>query len=224
MSPASLPDASSLWTIESRNNQRKFSLSSFSCSALSLEREVERVFFTSKYKQLCSLRPSIACNDANTDSTVRDPLHISCLRPIRMVITATATNPEMLNLNSQSWEVSLGGVFPCGLSSEQEFASSHQPSTSKLEPGQEQAALWKSGQWVDRPGGASVGQKHAAAAGQQLEEVWACRPGDIRMVNQRTEPAFSGNPAAGLYLRLMLLLPKVAFSAFKPTMSIFLGS
>lgn len=152
MSPASLPDASSLWTIESRNNQRKFSLSSFSCSALSLEREVGRVFFTSKYKQLCSLRPSIACDDANTDSTVRDPLHISCLRPIRMVITATATNPEMLNLNSRSWEVSLGGVFPCGLSSEQEFASSHQPSTSKLEPGQEQAALWKSGQWVDRPG------------------------------------------------------------------------
>lgn len=115
---------------------------------------------------------------------------------ILTVIKATETNSEALNLNSPErsfWLVS----FLCCHSLENQFTNSHQPSTSQLDSGQGQAALLKTGQRGERVSGASVGWKHARTVGQQLEEVWTCWQGDIRVANQRTKRTSSGNPAAG---------------------------
>lgn len=123
------------------------------------------------------------------------------LIPALTVRKATEANPEALNLHTISPERSLRLVsFPCCHSLENKFTHSHQPSTSKLDPGQEQAALLRSGQRGGRVSEAPVGWKHARPAGQQLEEVWACWQGHLRVADKRTEPTSSGNPAAGLYL------------------------
>lgn len=96
--------------------------------------------------------------------------------PILTVIKATKTNAEALNLNTASPKRSLWLVsFPGCHASENEFTNSHQPSTSKLDAGQEQAVLLESGQRGGRVVGASGGWKHAGTDGQQLEEVWPRR-------------------------------------------------
>lgn len=116
-------------------------------------------------------------------------------------------NPEARNLNIVLRGLSGWFLFPCWSSSENKFTKSHQPNTPKLDVGQEAAALLRSGQRGGRGTRAPVGWKHAGTAGQQLGEVWPRRPGNVRVVNQRTQPPSSGNSPAGLYLQLMPFLP-----------------
>lgn len=155
-------------------------------------------------------------NNANAESSaVCNLFRVWYLMPILTGIKATKTNAEALDLNIFSPERSLWlASFPSCHSSENEFTNSHQPSTSKLDPGQEQAGLLKSGQRGGRVVSASGGWKHAGPDGQQLEEVWPCWQGDIWVVNEWTQPTSSGNPAAGLYLWLQPFLPQSVFCQF----------
>lgn len=57
-------------------------------------------------------------------------------------------------------------------------------------------------------------KEHEGTAGQQLEEVWPCWQGDLRMANQRTQPATSGDSTAGLYLWIQpFFSPEVCYLA-----------
>lgn len=167
----------------------KFSLGSFSCWAVSLERDVGRegrgsYLYLIKTAFIHWDHP-LHRNNANAEnSSVRNPFHVWYLMPILTVIKATETNAEALNLNTVSPERSLWlASFPCCHSSKNDFTNSHQPSTSKLDPSQTQAVLLKSGQRGGRVAGASVGRKHAGTDGQQLEEVWTRWQRDIWVVN-----------------------------------------
>ena len=174
----------------------------------------ERVVFTSKYKQLfIHWDHSRHYNNTNAkNSSAWNLFHIWYLMPILTVIKATKANPEALNLNIVLRGLSGWFLFP--VDTQKKFTNSHQLNSSKLDAGQEAAVLLKSGRRGGRVTGTPVGWKHAGTDGQQLE----VRPrwqGDIRVVNQWTEPTSSGNPSAGLYLWLMPFLPQSIFVSFK---------
>lgn len=147
------------------------------------------------------------CNNMNAKNICHEIYSVSGIWCHAYMIKATEANPEARNLNIVLRGLSGWFLFPCW--------SPHPKTNCRVISWTHPSWMWAKKQqhcieiWAARWKGSQEAPTQSKSMRALLGSSWgslATPAGNVRVVNQRTQPPSSGNSAAGLYLQLMPFL------------------